>query len=217
MSTRSAPVTQCQKPRGLLGRFLLWQMNARHSKLTDWGLAHVSIERHYTILDVGCGGGRTVSKLAAVAEQGKVYGIDFSEASVAASRRTNRGSIEQGRIEIQQGSVSQLPFPEAMFDLVTAVETHFWWPDLPADVREVLRVLKPGGTLVVIAEIYKGATTAMSRLAEKHAHKTNLKLLSVAEHRELLTNAGYSDVQVIEQRAKGWICAVGVRPLGNPR
>jgi len=51
-------------------------MNASHSNLTDWGLQHVSIANHYTILDVGCGGGRTVSKLAAMATQGKVYGVD---------------------------------------------------------------------------------------------------------------------------------------------
>jgi SAM-dependent methyltransferase len=40
-----------------------------------------------------------------------------------------------------------------MFDIVTAVKTHFWWPNLPSDMREVFRVLKPGGTLIFIAEI----------------------------------------------------------------
>ena len=51
--------------------------------------------------------------------------------------------------------MSKLPFPDGMFDLVTAVETHYYWPDLVADMREVLRVLKPGGTFVLIAEAYK--------------------------------------------------------------
>jgi 2-polyprenyl-3-methyl-5-hydroxy-6-metoxy-1,4-benzoquinol methylase len=58
-------VLQCQKPTGWLGRFVLWNMNSRHSKVTDWGLAHVSVEKHDTILDVGCGGGKTICKLAA--------------------------------------------------------------------------------------------------------------------------------------------------------
>src|SRR5215471_3427555 len=66
------PVRQCQRPSGWLGRFVLWRMNASHSKLTDWALAHVTVENHDTILDVGCGGGRTVSKLAQAATQGKV-------------------------------------------------------------------------------------------------------------------------------------------------
>jgi ubiquinone/menaquinone biosynthesis C-methylase UbiE len=200
---------QCSKPKGAWGRFTLWRMNLSHSKLTDWGLAHISIEKQFTILDVGCGGGRTVSKLAALATQGKVYGGDYSDESVAATKRTNANWIAIGRVEVQQGSVSQLPFPDGMFDLITAVETHFWWPDLPADMREVFRVLKPGGTFVAIAEIYKGANTMAAKIIEKSGAKIGMTLLSVEEHRELFTNTGYTNVQVIEKREKGWICAIG--------
>jgi ubiquinone/menaquinone biosynthesis C-methylase UbiE len=187
-------------------------MNASHSKLTDWGLEHISIEKHHTVLDVGCGGGRTVSKLAAIANGGKVYGVDYSEESVAATKKTSARWIDIGHVEVCPGSVSQLPFPDAMFDLVTAVETHFWWPNLPGDMREVFRVLKPGGTLILIAEVYKGANTTVSKLAEKYASQTAMTLLSVNEHRELFANAGYSNVQVIEERRKGWICAIGAKP-----
>jgi len=190
-------------------------MNSRHSKLTDWGLQHISIENHYTILDVGCGGGRTISKLAATATQGKVYGIDYSEASVAATKRTNGRWIDLGRVEVRHGSVSQLPFPDSTFDLVTAVETHFWWPNLPGDMREVFRVVKPGGTLILIAEIYKGAHTIAAKLSEKYAALTGMKLLSVEEHRELCANAGYSNIQIIEERGKGWICGIGRKPLAH--
>src|SRR5262249_56973506 len=70
-------------------------------------------------------------------------------------RRTRSGS-KTGRVEIRHASVSHLPFPDQMFALATAVETHFYWPDLPPDMREVLRVLKPGGALVIVAEVYKG-------------------------------------------------------------
>ncbi|HKF51760.1 MAG TPA: class I SAM-dependent methyltransferase [Candidatus Acidoferrales bacterium] len=187
-------------------------MNRSHSKLTDWGLQHVSIAPNFTILDVGCGGGRTVSKLAALATQGKVFGVDFSDASVAASKKINAQWIADGRVEIREGSVSQLPFADAMFDLVTAVETHFWWPNLPSDMREVFRVTKPGGTAILIAEIYKGANTMASKMFEKHGARLGATLLSVEEHRELLANAGFSDVQVIDQPAKGWICAFGKKP-----
>jgi ubiquinone/menaquinone biosynthesis C-methylase UbiE len=202
-------VLQCQKPTGWLGRFVLWNMNSRHSKVTDWGLAHVSVEKHDTILDVGCGGGKTICKLAAAAADGKVYGIDYSDESVAASKRTNARWIDMSRVEILRGSVSQLPFPSAMFDLVTAVETHFWWPNLPGDMREIFRVLKPGGKLIIIAEIYKGANTRVARLAEKYGSRTGMALLSVDEHRDLFTRAGYSDVHVFQEADKGWICCMG--------
>ena len=212
MASGNAPVTQCQKPTGWWGRLTLRRMNKSHSKLTDWGLAQVGIEKNYTILDVGCGGGRTVSKLAAIAMEGKVYGVDYSEESVAATKGINALAIEAGRVEVRLGSVSQLPFPDGMFDLVTAVETHFWWPDLAADMREVFRVVKAGGMLVVVAEVYKGAGTMTSRLAEKYAARTGMTLLSAEEHRELFANVGYADVQVIEKREKTWICVVGKKP-----
>jgi SAM-dependent methyltransferase len=187
-------------------------MNSRHSKVTGWGLSHISIGQDDTILDVGCGGGRTVSKLAAVATQGRVYGVDYSKESVAVANRTNRQWIDMARVEIREGSVSRLPFSEDVFDLVTAVETHFWWPDLPADMREVLRVLKPGGTLIIIAEVYRGAKTMTAKIAEKYLPLSGMTLLSVDEHRELFANAGYLDVHVVEESSKGWICGTGRKP-----
>ena len=71
-----------------------------------------------------------MSKLAASVTQGKVYGLDYSEAAVAVATRTNRQWIAMDRVEIRQGSVSHLPFVDETFDVVTAVETHFWWREL---------------------------------------------------------------------------------------
>jgi ubiquinone/menaquinone biosynthesis C-methylase UbiE len=212
VTDKTALFDQCRKPTGRMGRFTLWRMNWSHSRLTDWGLAKISIEPHGTILDVGCGGGRTVSKLAAIATQGQVCGIDYSDESVAVSQKTNARWIDVGRVEIRQGSVSQLPFPDDVFDLVTAVETHYFWPDLAADTREVFRVLKPGGALILIAEAYKGAKTAAAKLAEKYFPVAGMTLLSVDEHRELFTTAGCSDVRVVEEPGKGWICSIGRKP-----
>ena len=218
MERTNTVMDQCRKPSGWLGRFTLWRMNFWHARVTDWGLAHIlgtqagaPVPRPGAILDVGCGGGATVNKLAALAAQGKVYGVDYSEESVAASKRKNARWIESGRVEIQHGSVSELPFSDKMFDLVTAVETHFFWPDLPGDMREIRRVLKPGGTLILIAEIYKGSNKRTAKLAEKYLPLTGMALLSVEEHRELFVNAGYVDVWVVEEREKGWICAWGVK------
>ena len=194
---------------------MLWNMNSRHSKVTDWGLSKISIRESDVILDIGCGGGRTVNKLAARATHGKVYGLDFSDASVAMARKTNRQWIKIGRVEVREGSVSQLPFGDGMFDLITAVETHFWWPDLPADMREVFRVLKPGGTLVVIAEIYKGATTKTAKIAEEVLPRSGLKLLSVNEHNDLFVNAGFTDIDIIAEASRAWICGIGRRPSIN--
>jgi ubiquinone/menaquinone biosynthesis C-methylase UbiE len=210
VSLGQALLRQCSKPNGWLGQLNLWSMNRRHAKVTEWGLTHVSIRSRDTILDIGCGGGKTVARLAAVATAGKVYGIDYSETSVAATRKVNHTSIAAGLVDVGLGSVSHLPFPDQMFNLVTAVETHYFWPDLNADMREVLRVLKPGGTLIIIAEAYKGGKhDQLLRGLEKLRGTMTYAHLSVSEHRDLFSSAGFTDVQVFEEHDKGWISAVG--------
>jgi len=186
-------------------------MNRHHSKLTDWSLRHVSIGKTAIILDIGCGGGRTINKLAAIASAGKIFGIDYSEESVAVARKTNARWIDIGRVEIEHGSVSHLPFADNTFDLVTAIETHLFWPDLPSDVREVFRVLKPDGEFMIVSEIYRGGKHVegfRQKILQKHI-AAQMNLLTSAEHRDLFTKAGFSTVQIFEEHGKGWICSVG--------
>jgi len=202
--------TMVRKPKGWLGKASLRLMNLRHSSVTDWGLSRVSIEPQFTILDIGCGGGRTIDKLATLASAGKAYGIDISNQSVAVSRTTNAKWIEAGRVDIRQAAVSQLPFPDATFDLVTAVETHYYWPDPVADMREILRVLKPGGRLLLIAETYKSGSAAV--LLAPVMKMIGARFLTVEEHRRLFADAGFQDIAIDAQRSKGWICAVGTKP-----
>jgi ubiquinone/menaquinone biosynthesis C-methylase UbiE len=207
MGVMSRMVKQCRKPSGWFGRLTAWGMNVGHSEMTDWGLRHVCIEKHHTILDVGCGGGRTVRKLASIAVDGKVYGIDYSEESVAVSRRTNRKLIRAGRVEIRHGSVSCLPFSDDVFDLATAVETHYFWPDLVSDMREVLRVLKPGGKLVVIGEAYKGGKHEARN--QRWVELGDMAYHTIDELGKLFSTAGYADVQVFEDYDRGWLCVIG--------
>ena len=210
MGIMSKLLNQWREPTGWLGRLLAWVLNISHSKVNDWGLQHISIEKQYTILDVGCGGGMTVHKLAGIATEGRVYGIDISEECVAVSRRTNRQLIKIGRVEIRHGSVSCLRFADDMFDLVTAVDSHYYWPDLAADLREVLRVLKPGGRLVIIGEAYRGGK--YEKRDRKFVEAANAAYYSVNELGELISRAGYSDVQMFEEYERGWICGVGRKP-----
>lgn len=206
-------LNQVRKPTRWAGRFFLWVMNLSHSSLTDWGLTHVTIGRGFTVLDVGCGGGRTIEKLAALAAEGTIYGVDYAKGSVAASRAKNARLIAAGRVHIEEGSVSRLPFPDDKFDLVTAVETQYYWPDPVRDMQEILRVLKPGGTLIVIAESYKNGK--YDKVQGPAMKLLRFRRLSVDEHRELFSTAGYKDVQVFEERGKGWVCGRGHKGSGG--
>jgi len=207
MSIMSKLVKQCRKPTGWLGRAAAWGMNRGHSEMTDWGLEHISIGRENTVLDVGCGGGETVRKLAKMATDGRVHGMDFSEESIAVARWTNRRAIRSGQVEIEHGTVSHLPFPDGTFDLVTAVETHYFWPDLVPDMREILRVLKPGGALAVMGEAYKGSK--YDERNRKWVAWGDMAFHTIGEFGDLLSRAGYAAVHLFEEYEKGWMCGIG--------
>ena len=145
-----------------------------------------------------------------MAPDGKVIGLDYSAASIAVSRNTNAKEIEAGQVQIQRGSISSLPFRDRTFDIITAVETHYYWPDLPANVREVMRVLKHGGTFALIAETYRGGPFRL--LYGIVMPLLGAAFLSDAEHRDLLTEAGFREVATIHRPGKNWICATGRRP-----
>jgi ubiquinone/menaquinone biosynthesis C-methylase UbiE len=142
-----------------------------------------------------------------------VYGIDYAEGSIAASRAKNAQMIKAGRVVIEKASVSQLPFPDDKFDLVTAVETQYYWPNLPGAMREILRVLKPDGKLIVIAEMYRGGKYDLLKWPVMWLLRSSH--LSVSDHRDLFSNAGYTDVEIFDEPDKGWICATGKKQC-NP-
>lgn len=201
---------QVRKPSGPLGRRVVRTMNLSHGAMTDWALQQVAIPNNATILDIGCGGGRTIQKLAAMAPEGAVFGLDYSPTSVEVSRTTNAAAIEAGRVQIEQGSVAALPFPNDNFDIVTAIETHYYWPDLPANVGEVARVLKPGGRFILIAETYRGGPFRL--LYGLIMPLLRAAYLTDEEHRSLLTEAGFIDVVTRHRTGRNWILATGRKP-----
>ncbi len=202
---------QLRRPTRWFGTPFALIMNRSHAALAGWGLQGATIERSFTILDIGCGGGATVKRLARLAPRGRVYGVDHASGSVAVARAVNAQLIHDHRVEIIQASVSRLPFAPNSIDLASAVETQYYWPDPVNDLREVRRVLKPGAVLVVIAE-------TQGRVRQGHLQRAVMRLAGsnnpgVDDEREMLTAAGYVDIHVSEHPTKGWMCATARKPL----
>ena len=144
--------SQCARPEGFLGRMMLRFMNFGHAPLTNWGLGLLEIGDGWTMLDIGCGGGATLQRLLKRSKEARVYGIDISEESVAKARKVNADVLNK-QVFVTQGSAEKLPYPDGTFDLVTAVETVYFWPNLPGCLQEVRRVLKPGGRFAIMVEV----------------------------------------------------------------
>jgi ubiquinone/menaquinone biosynthesis C-methylase UbiE len=211
MVLRDAMFRQFGKPNGWLGRLIAVGMNIEHQKLWRWALGLVSLQPDATILDIGCGGGKSIEVLARRASQGKVYGIDYSRDMVQTSRFLNRGLIRSGRAEIKHASVSRLPFPDRSFDLVACFECCYFWPDMIESLREIRRVLRPNGLLLIANEVYDDL-----RFDERNAtwaRLANMQIHSPQEYRAFLSEAGFNTIQLETRPEKNWIAVVAAPAL----
>lgn len=184
--------SQCARPEGFLGRVMLRFMNFGHAPLTNWGLDHVAFRNCMTMADIGCGGGATLKRLLKRSQGSKVYGIDISEESVAKARNVNK-QLLGNRVFVEQGSADRLPWDNQTFDVVTAVETVYFWPNLPKCFQEVKRVLKPGGQFAVMLEVIE-SDSAWPSVVE------GMTVYSPEQLKDMLEQAGFSDVEVFRKK-----------------
>ena len=198
-------IKNARKPVGKLGHKILDRMNESHEAMAQWGVTHFKIEKDNKILDIGCGGGRNIERFAAqISDDGQVVGLDYSEVSVEKSRELNREAIDRGIVNVLQGSVSDMPFYDETFDIVTGFETIYFWPDFINDLIEVNRVLKKNGLIFFCNE-------AVYREGEMEKYDDLVELLDMKIYSEdflmkSLEKAGFKDFNAHINEENDWIC-----------
>ena len=190
-----------RKPEGLGGKLMLAMMNVGHRALADWGLQFAEIAKDASILDCGCGGGANIRTMLKKCPNGEVKGVDYSPVSVEKAKKVNEDTILNGRCVILQGNVADLIFAANQFDLVTAFETIYFWPDLLQSFREVHRVLKPDGMFLICNEC-GGDNEKDEKWTEKIDGMTIYKDVQL---KNILEQTGFRNIQ-IHKSEKGWLC-----------
>ncbi|MGO4972509.1 class I SAM-dependent methyltransferase [[Clostridium] aminophilum] len=197
------------KPEGAAGARMLARMNESHREVTEWGLSHAEFRPEDTILDIGCGGGRTLESMAEKSSKGKLWGVDVSPVSVEESRKRNEKRIAEGRMEILEGSAAKLPFADQTFDKVTTVESFYFWPDAMEGLKEVLRVLKPDGTFLLIADVYE--TGDLPENVRENIAKFHMRNPTPADFRHMFVDAGFWKTEIHRKEGTTWICVEGTK------
>lgn len=139
-------------PRGLGGQIAGWLMALSNRQLNTWSVDLLGVRPTDDVLEIGFGPGLAVQALARRARRGHVAGVDVSALMVRQASGRNAAAIRAGQVDLREAGVSSLPFPEASFDKVLAVNNVQFWPSLPDDLREVRRVLRPGGLLAIVLQ-----------------------------------------------------------------
>lgn len=199
-------IVNARKPVGELGHQILDRMNKSHENMAQWGVSHFDIKEDDLILDIGCGGGRNLERFATQITTGKVVGLDYSEVSVEKSIKLNKKSVDEGKVEVIQGSVSEMPFEDNTFDIITGFETIYFWPDFINDLKEVNRVLKKDGLLFFCNEaVYReGEMDKYDDLVEL----LDMKIYSEDVLKESLQKTGFKDFEAYTDDDNDWICII---------
>jgi ubiquinone/menaquinone biosynthesis C-methylase UbiE len=178
-------------------------MNAGHAVISEWGLSHLEIAKDAVVLDIGCGGGANIGRLLRICPEGRVYGIDYSEESIAVSRKKNSPALGR-RCDIRLGSVSALPYADGTFDAAIAFETIYFWPDIVNDLREVSRILRPDGTLVICNDACDPSDDTWTNRID------GMNIYSKDELERLLSKSGFKTTGVSIHK-NGWLCITAKR------
>lgn len=141
-------ITQCMKPHGEEGVETIKNMNENHKPISEFAFECVDVGINDRILDIGCGGGVNIEKFLKLTAN-NVDGLDYSEISVKESTKRNQKAIDDKRCRIIKADVSKMPIDDGLYNLVSAFETVYFWPDIANTFKEVSRIIKPGGQFMI--------------------------------------------------------------------
>lgn len=165
-----ALVGQYVQPRGVAGYLAGWDMATRSSnrKRNLWAVELLEVRPTDCALEVGFGPGVAVRALARRASEGKVYGLDHSEVMVRQATARNRAAVAQGRVDLRRGSPADLSTFGVVFDKVLIVNNFGMWPAPAKSLKDLRRVMRPGGRVAIVSQPrHPGATAESARRAAR--------------------------------------------------
>ncbi len=190
LGVRKILMSMFGRPKGVPGRlggFIMARVN-RHAAAQVIDVLDVRPDEK--ILEVGFGPGAAIQLLLDRVPAGSVTGIDYSQEMVRQAAARNAAALRNRRVDLRYGSVERLPFADETFDKTLAINSMQAWPDPLAGLREIQRVLKPGGHVAL------GFTINSGQPKEGIA--------------ELLTAAGFAQARIVDRPKL--FCAIAAKP-----
>jgi ubiquinone/menaquinone biosynthesis C-methylase UbiE len=149
MGIKSLVAKHAGRPSGITGRLIAKLMWTKTKESNQWTVSLLNISKSDTILEIGFGLGYTLLELSKRAPDGLVCGIDISETMRMHARRVNSAEINGNRVDIRLGRVEDIPYGKEVFNKLLAVNVIYLWPDLELAIKEIHRVLIPGGEVAL--------------------------------------------------------------------
>ncbi|GCE15455.1 class I SAM-dependent methyltransferase [Tengunoibacter tsumagoiensis] len=199
------------RPKGVIGWVAGEVMVRQHRAETEWTVHLLDIQPTDTILEVGCGAGQAIKLTAEQASRGRVVGIDLSEQMVRSATRRNGAAVKAGQVMLSQGTIAALPCKDEQFEKIMTIHTLYFWLEphvsSPA-LRELYRVLKPGGRIVLTlstgkvnaqgeVEVWESLQSALEEQIIPGMQREGLKNVRIEQGP---TSRGYTSIAVIGEK-----------------
>lgn len=191
-----------RRPRGIVGSLVLSMMNVGHGPMTKRVVADLNLRHDDVVLDIGCGGGAAIALMSATAD--RVFGVDYSKASIKKAIRKNRNAVREGRVALEVADVHELRYPDNSFTLVTAFETIYFWNRIEECFSTIHSILKPGGRFVIAMEAWVEESGKHNFPGIFSSLEPNL--YSVGELNRLAIAAGFDHTTVAQKAMPRWLC-----------
>jgi ubiquinone/menaquinone biosynthesis C-methylase UbiE len=192
---------QLGRPSGLLGPLMGPVLDRSNRQINATAIEVLDVSASDDVLEIGFGGGGAIARLIALTD-GHVAGVDISDTMLDRAQRRFRREIASGQVDLRDADVTSLPFEERSFDRVLSVNTIYFWPAPAAGLREVLRVLRLEGRLVL-------GTFPAERMRERSYTQHGFCFFDDDELEEMLSDAGFSEVRV--ERRDGRVYTSGTK------
>jgi ubiquinone/menaquinone biosynthesis C-methylase UbiE len=161
---------------------------ARGDEDDRWIVELMNVHPRARVLEIGFGPGVAIGLLAERATQGLVAGVEPSDVMLRQASLRNRTPIASGRVELRLGTVDALPYSDGSFDRACAIHSLYFWPAVERGLREVARVLVPGGLLALGVRMRRAS---VGRLNPSRYGLTDADVLTLTA---LLARLGFTDV-----------------------
>jgi len=182
--------TQFELPRDLAGRITLVFMNRGHKSIYESVAKALELRADDDLLEVACGNGHFIENYASHVHS--VAGLDLSELCIKLATKKNQKRIIAGSAEFVQGEATQLPWEDNKFSVATSMASFMMFPKPVKSLKEMYRVLRPGGRVVVCIEW----NAEDGKDHSKDIKKYGMHLWTENDARTMLTDAGFSDIAI---------------------
>ena len=199
---------QARRPSGWFGRLVMPIVfdrgNAFLNRFVD---AVMAVRPDDRVLEIGCGTGKLIKKMAVKINNGHIEGIDFSPAMVAIAKKRNRKHIARGTVAIVEGNLNAKTYPPDRFTKACSVNTIYFWKNPAHTIDKVMDSLVAGGRFVVAFE-------DIAQLEQRQLSADVFRLYSTSDIEDLFIRSGLvTDVRIQSsaKRKQLFHCAVAIK------